>query len=66
MIHQRKLSYKLLCVVSNSWCKCIMTSQDPKDFWIYKNGEDYICKKEGGDLEKVRTLVDLANLLKEN
>ena len=43
-----------------------MTSQDPKDFWIYKKGESYICDKQGRDLEKVGSLVELADLLKEN
>tara|TARA_B100000674_G_C37559657_1_gene786739 strand:- start:481 stop:678 length:198 start_codon:yes stop_codon:yes gene_type:complete len=64
-MEKRRLEYGLLCVVSNNWCKCIMLDEDPKTWWVYKQENRYICKKEFvEDLERVGRLDLLAKEIK--
>ena len=56
----RILDYKLLCVVSNNWCKAIMTNKDPKELWIYRKDGQFICGEEDQSLERVGRLDILA------
>ena len=57
---ERIKDYKLLCVISNSWCKAIMTNRDPKKLWVYHKDGNYICEEENPNLERVGRLDLLA------